>query len=133
MGNRFTPFKAHRRVARPAPRGCSRSAAATAAVTLGLVLCSACGTRHDIRPAVDQMRRSHDVALGGLMSAEDRARLEALAAERANGPAGEVFTLAEAAAYLRLPEKEVVRLIREQALPARQAGSDWRFLKTAIP
>jgi excisionase family DNA binding protein len=47
-------------------------------------------------------------------------------------PAGEVFTLAEAAAYLRLSEAEVVRMIQEQALPARQVGTEWRFLKTAI-
>jgi excisionase family DNA binding protein len=45
---------------------------------------------------------------------------------------GDVLTLAEAAAYLRLPESEVLRLVREQDLPARQAGSEWRFLKGAI-
>jgi excisionase family DNA binding protein len=49
-----------------------------------------------------------------------------------NGPAGEVLSLSEAAAYLRLPEKEVVRLVREQELPGRQAGAEWRFLKAAI-
>src|SRR5436190_2256662 len=47
-------------------------------------------------------------------------------------PAGEVLTLAEAAAYLRLPEAEVVRLVREQGLPGRPAGAEWRFLKAAI-
>ena len=50
----------------------------------------------------------------------------------ANGPTGEVFTLAEAAAYLRLSEEDVLGMVREQGLPARQAGSEWRFLKTAI-
>jgi excisionase family DNA binding protein len=49
-----------------------------------------------------------------------------------NGPPGDVFTLAEAAAYLRLPEQDVLRMINEQGLPARQVGTDWRFLKTAI-
>jgi excisionase family DNA binding protein len=50
-----------------------------------------------------------------------------------NGPAtGEVLTLAEAAAYLRLPEEEVVRLAQVQDLPGRLAGLEWRFLKTAI-
>jgi excisionase family DNA binding protein len=49
-----------------------------------------------------------------------------------NGPASEVFSLAEAANYLRLSEKDVVRMIREQDLPARQVGSEWRFLKTAV-
>jgi len=50
-----------------------------------------------------------------------------------NGPAtGEVLTLAEAAAYLRLPEEEVVRLAQTQDLPGRLAGAEWRFLKAAI-
>jgi excisionase family DNA binding protein len=44
----------------------------------------------------------------------------------------EVLTLTEAAAYLRVGEVDVLRLIREQALPARQIGSDWRFLKPAL-
>jgi excisionase family DNA binding protein len=49
-----------------------------------------------------------------------------------NGPTGEVLTLSEAAAYLRLPEADVLRLVDEQALPARRLGSEWRFLKAAI-
>lgn len=49
-----------------------------------------------------------------------------------NGPGVEVFTLSEAATYLRLPEEEVLRLVSEQDLPARQAGTEWRFLKGAI-
>jgi excisionase family DNA binding protein len=49
-----------------------------------------------------------------------------------NGPFGEVLTLAEAAAYLRLPEKEVVGLVHSQDLPGRFAGGQWRFLKSAI-
>lgn len=51
----------------------------------------------------------------------------------ANGPANAaVLTLAEAAEYLRLPEDEVVRMVREQGLHARQVGSEWRFLTSAI-
>jgi excisionase family DNA binding protein len=49
-----------------------------------------------------------------------------------NGPAGEVLTLPEAAAYLRLPEREVVALVHSQGLPGRLVGSEWRILKTAI-
>jgi excisionase family DNA binding protein len=49
-----------------------------------------------------------------------------------NGPTGEVLTLDEAAAYLRLSEPDVLRLVKEQGLPARQLGKEWRFLKTAI-
>ncbi len=44
----------------------------------------------------------------------------------------EVLTLAEAAAYLRLPESKVVGLVHSQGLPGRLIGQEWRFLKTAI-
>ncbi|HWG43094.1 MAG TPA: helix-turn-helix domain-containing protein [Gemmataceae bacterium] len=44
----------------------------------------------------------------------------------------EVLTLREAAAYLRLPEADVRRLVEEQGLPARQLEKEWRFLKSAI-
>jgi excisionase family DNA binding protein len=50
----------------------------------------------------------------------------------ANGPMADVLTQSEAAAYLRVPEPEVLRLVREQGLPARQAGVEWRFLLAAI-
>jgi excisionase family DNA binding protein len=50
----------------------------------------------------------------------------------ANGPPAEVLTLAEAAAYLRLPEADVLRLVDEQDLPARRVGNEWRFLKAAV-
>jgi excisionase family DNA binding protein len=49
-----------------------------------------------------------------------------------NGAVGEVLTLAEAAAYLRLPEADVIGLVHSQDLPGRFAGSQWRFLKSAI-
>jgi excisionase family DNA binding protein len=49
-----------------------------------------------------------------------------------NGPANEVFTLSEAAAYLRLSEADVINLIHAQGLPGRFTGSEWRFLKSAI-
>ena len=44
----------------------------------------------------------------------------------------EVLSLSEAAAYLKFSEAEVLRLVEEQALPARRLGNEWRFLKTAI-
>jgi excisionase family DNA binding protein len=44
----------------------------------------------------------------------------------------EVLTLTEAAAYLRLPEADVVELVHSQDLPGRLAGGQWRFLKSAI-
>src|SRR5262245_28958343 len=46
--------------------------------------------------------------------------------------AAEVLTLAEAAAYLRLAEAEVIRLVRSHDLPGRFTGKEWRFLKSAI-
>jgi hypothetical protein len=50
-----------------------------------------------------------------------------------NGPApGEVLTLAEAAAYLRLPEADVLNAVRVQDLPGRLVGGHWRFLQPAI-
>ncbi len=53
----------------------------------------------------------------------------------ANGavpPSGEVFTFPEAAAYLLVTETELLRLVHDQALPGRQFGTEWRFLKSAI-
>jgi len=47
-------------------------------------------------------------------------------------PAGDVLTLTEAAAYLRLPESEVTILVQTQGLPGRAVGAEWRFLKTAL-
>jgi excisionase family DNA binding protein len=44
----------------------------------------------------------------------------------------DVLTLAEAAAYLRVSEAEIVELTRRQALPGRKVGDQWRFLKAAI-
>ncbi len=45
-----------------------------------------------------------------------------------NGLAAEVLTLSEAAPYLRLSEPDVLQLIQEQGLPARQVGTEWRLL-----
>jgi hypothetical protein len=49
-----------------------------------------------------------------------------------NGPPGEVLTLAEAAAYLRLPEGDVIGAVSTQGLPGRLVSGEWRFLKDAI-
>lgn len=50
-------------------------------------------------------------------------------------PAGgwpEVLTLAEAAAFLRVAEADVVRMVGPRGLPGRLIGSEWRFSKTAL-
>lgn len=44
----------------------------------------------------------------------------------------EVLTLAEAAAYLRVTEEEVVRLVGPHGMPGRRIGDEWRFLKSAL-
>jgi hypothetical protein len=49
-----------------------------------------------------------------------------------NGSPGDVLTLAEAAAYLRFGEADVLRLVDEQGLPARRLALEWRFFKPAI-
>jgi len=49
-----------------------------------------------------------------------------------NGAASEILTLSEAAAYLRLPDAEVIGLVHSQGLPARFTGREWRFFKAAI-
>jgi excisionase family DNA binding protein len=49
-----------------------------------------------------------------------------------NRPAGEVLTLPEAAAYLRLPEQDVLAAAATQGLPGRLVGGEWRFLKAAL-
>src|SRR5215471_18352358 len=51
---------------------------------------------------------------------------------RLNGPTDNILTLGEAAAYLRLPENEVLRMVHEQGLHGRQVGTEWRFLMSAI-
>ena len=47
-------------------------------------------------------------------------------------PSTEVFNLADAAAYLRVTESQVLQLVHDQALPCRRFGTEWRFLKAAI-
>ncbi len=49
-----------------------------------------------------------------------------------NGPAGDVLTLAEAAAYLRLPEADVIGAVSTQGLPGRLIRHNWRFSREAI-
>src|SRR5205823_4609521 len=75
------------------------------------------GTMQDVFPGEGEER---DMARAKTKPA--KAAKPAVAAE-VNGPAGEVLTLAEAAAYLRLPEDEVVRLVNQQELPGRYTGT----------
>jgi excisionase family DNA binding protein len=45
---------------------------------------------------------------------------------------GEVLTLAETAAYLRVPEEAVLDLVASQTIPGQKIGGEWRFLKRAL-
>jgi excisionase family DNA binding protein len=45
---------------------------------------------------------------------------------------GDVLTLSEAAAYLRVSENTVLEMFHEQGLPGRKVGADWRFLRSAL-
>lgn len=49
-----------------------------------------------------------------------------------DGLQGGVLTLPEAAAYLRLPQAEVVSAVQSQGLPGRCIAGEWRFLRSAI-
>jgi hypothetical protein len=61
--------------------------------------------------------------------------IQAAPEQTANGPPlalGEVLTLTEAAAFLRLPESAVIGQVHSQGLPGRFIDGQWRFLKVAI-
>lgn len=45
---------------------------------------------------------------------------------------GDVLTLAEAAAYLRLPEADILAAVDAQGLPGRLVSGAWRFSRAAI-
>ena len=70
-----------------------------------------------------------------MAQARTKARKTAKPGAPTNGvalPSADVLTLPEAAAYLRVSESELLQLITDQALPGRQFGGQWRFLKSAI-
>jgi excisionase family DNA binding protein len=54
------------------------------------------------------------------------------ASSLASAERAEVLTLAEVAAYLRVGEAEILQAVRDEGLPARQLGPEWRFLKSAL-
>ena len=45
---------------------------------------------------------------------------------------GEVMTLSEVAAYLRLAEKTVLRMVHKGQIPCAKVASQWRFLRAMI-
>lgn len=44
----------------------------------------------------------------------------------------EVLTLAEAAAYLRVPDQQLLDVLASGACPGQKVGTEWRFFKPAL-
>jgi excisionase family DNA binding protein len=44
----------------------------------------------------------------------------------------DVLTLAEAAAYLRVSESDLLQSVSMEGLPGRKIGAAWRFLKSSL-
>jgi len=45
---------------------------------------------------------------------------------------GEVLTIADLAAYLKIPKSTLYKLVREGKIPSQKIGRHWRFHKAAI-
>ena len=45
---------------------------------------------------------------------------------------GDVLTIEELAAYLKIPKSTLYKLVREGRIPSQKIGRHWRFRKEAI-
>jgi len=45
---------------------------------------------------------------------------------------GDVLTIEELAAYLKIPKSTLYKLVREGKIPSQKIGRHWRFRKEAI-
>jgi len=45
---------------------------------------------------------------------------------------GDVLTIEELAAYLKIPKSTLYKLVREGKIPCQKIGRHWRFRKVAI-
>ena len=45
---------------------------------------------------------------------------------------GDVLTIEELAAYLKIPKSTLYKIVREGKIPTQKIGSHWRFRKVAI-
>ena len=45
---------------------------------------------------------------------------------------GDVFTIKELSAYLKIPKSTLYKLVREGKIPSQKIGRHWRFRKRAI-
>jgi len=49
-----------------------------------------------------------------------------------NKKIGEVLTIAEMAAYLKIPRSTLYKVVRAGKIPSQKVGRHWRFRKEAI-
>lgn len=49
-----------------------------------------------------------------------------------NETPGDVLTIEELAAYLKIPKSTLYKLVREGRIPSQKIGRHWRFRKSAI-
>jgi excisionase family DNA binding protein len=61
----------------------------------------------------------------------DRAEGQSMAERRSSG-AGEILTIRDVAAYLKLPVSTVYRLAERRELPGHKVGRQWRFHKSIL-
>jgi len=45
---------------------------------------------------------------------------------------GDVLTIEELTAYLKIPKSTLYKLVRERKIPSQKVGRHWRFRKIAI-
>ena len=48
------------------------------------------------------------------------------------GKPGDVLTIEELSAYLKIPKSTLYKLVREGKIPCQKIGRHWRFRKEAI-
>jgi excisionase family DNA binding protein len=58
--------------------------------------------------------------------------MDSLGAAMPDKQLDDVLTITEAAAYLRVPEEELLHLAEHRDIPAQRIGGEWRFLKRAL-
>ncbi len=49
-----------------------------------------------------------------------------------DGIPGDVLTIEELAAYLKIPKSTLYKIVREGKIPSQKVGRHWRFRKVAI-
>ena len=61
-----------------------------------------------------------------------RSRKPAPTKRTTGAAAPDVLTLAEAAAYLRVPAADILGMVATNGRPGRQFGTEWRFFRAAL-